>query len=258
MNLSRREFLQMLSTAYAAGFWRNGLAHGGLNPSSKEAKNLYDIHPFGNVSLLHYTDCHAQLLPIYYREPDTHIGTGAMTGEIPHLVGKYFLEKFNIPRNSPEAYALAYMNFSELARKYGAMGGFPCIATLVKQMRASRPGSLLLDSGDTWQGSATALWTNAQDMIDASLLMGVDVMTAHWEFTYGMDRVKEVIENDFAGKLNFVTQNVVDYEFEDPIFDPYVIKEVNGIRVAIIGQAFPYTPHRQSSIHGGQLAVRHQ
>ena len=241
MNISRREFLQMLATAYAAGFW--GTANAAkLTSRSHEAKELYNLPAFGNVSLMHFTDTHAQLLPIYYREPDTHIGTGAMTGEIPHLVGDYFLEKFNIPRNSPEAYALAYMDFSELAQKYGAMGGYANMTTLVKQLRASRPGSLLLDGGDSWQGSATALWTNAQDMIDASLKMGVDVMTGHWEFTYGMDRVKEAIENDFAGKLDFVAQNVVDYEFEDPIFEPYTIKEVNGTRVAIIGQAFPYTP----------------
>ncbi|MDT8382857.1 MAG: thiosulfohydrolase SoxB [Gammaproteobacteria bacterium] len=241
MNISRREFMHMLATAYAAGFWGTASA-AKLTTPTNEAKHLYDLPAFGNVSLMHFTDSHAQLLPIYYREPDTHIGTGAMTGEIPHLVGSYFLEKFNIPRNSPEAYALAYMDFSELAQKYGAMGGYANMTTLVKQLRASRPGALLLDGGDSWQGSATALWTNAQDMIDASLLMGVDVMTAHWEFTYGMDRVKEVIENDFAGKLDFVAQNVVDYEFEDPIFEPYVIKEVNGTRVAIIGQAFPYTP----------------
>lgn len=241
MNISRREFLQMLATAYAAGFWGTSQAKG-LGPKSKEARDLYDIPPFGNVSLLHITDVHAQLLPTYYREPDIHIGVGSMMGELPHLVGDYFLKHFNIPRNSPEAYALAYMDFPELAAKFGAMGGYAQMATLVKRLRASRPGSLMLDGGDSWQGSATALWTNAQDMVDANLLMGVDVMTGHWEFTYGMDRVKEVIEKDFAGKLDFVAQNVVDYEFEDPIFAPYTIKEVNGVQVAIIGQAFPYTP----------------
>ena len=242
MNLSRREFLQLLATASAAGFWRESLAQKPLIPASKEAKDLYDIKPFGNLSLMHFTDVHAQLLPIYYREPDIHIGVGSMAGKVPHLVGKYLLDKFNIPHNSPEAYALAYMDFSELAQKYGAMGGFAHMATLVKRLRESRPGSLLLDGGDTWQGSATALWTNAQDMVDASLLLGTDVMTGHWEFTYGMERVKEVIENDFAGKLDFVAQNIVDYEFEDPVFNPYVIKEVNNTRVAVIGQAFPYTP----------------
>lgn len=241
MNVSRREFLQMLATAYAAGFWGTGFAKG-LGPTSTEARDLYDLPPFGNVSLLHITDVHAQLLPTYYREPDIHIGVGSMMGELPHLVGDYFLKHFNIPRNSPEAYALAYMDFPELAAKYGAMGGYAHLATLVKNMRESRPGSLLLDGGDSWQGSATALWTNAQDMIDANLLLGVDVMTGHWEFTYGMDRVKEVIENDFAGKIDFVAQNIVDYEFEDPVFEPYTIKEVNGIQIGIIGQAFPYTP----------------
>jgi sulfur-oxidizing protein SoxB len=241
MNLSRREFMQFLATAYAAGFWGTAEAKR-LGPQSKQAVDLYNIPAFGNVSLLHFTDVHAQLLPIYYREPDIHIGVGSMMGELPHLVGDYFLQHFNIPRNSPEAYALAYMDFTELATKYGAMGGFAHLATLVKRMRADRPGALLLDGGDSWQGSATALWTNAQDMIDACLMLGVDVMTGHWEFTYGMDRVKEVIEKDFAGKLDFVAQNVVDYEFEDPIFEPYTIKDVNGVRVAVIGQAFPYTP----------------
>lgn len=241
MNITRREFVKFLATAYAAGFWTNSNA-AKLTTESSEAKELYNIQPFGNVSLMHFTDCHAQLLPIYYREPDTHIGIGPMKGEVPHLIGDYFLEKFNIARNSPEAYALSYMDFSYLAEKYGAMGGFAHMNTLVKQLRASRPGSLLLDGGDSWQGSATALWTNAQDMIDACLLLGVDVMTGHWEFTYGMDRVKEVIGKDFKDKIDFVAQNVVDYEFEDPIFNPYVIKEVNGVQVAIIGQAFPYTP----------------
>lgn len=212
------------------------------------------------MSLLHFTDCHAQLSPLYYREPDIHIGLGPMAGKVPHLVGKYFLEKFNIPRNSPEAYALTYMNFPELAAKYGAMGGFAHLATLVKQLRGSRPGSLLLDGGDTWQGSATSLWTNAQDMVDASLLLGVDIMTGHWEFTYGMERVKEIIENDFAGKLDFVAQNVVDREFEDPIFKPYVIKEINNVRVAIIGQAFPYVPiaHPRHMAEGWQFGINEE
>jgi sulfur-oxidizing protein SoxB len=241
MNISRREFLQLMATAYAAGFWRPSMA-GSFDFKSREAKDLYEIPSFGNVSLMHFTDSHAQLLPLYYREPNIHIGTGSMAGELPHLVGDYFLKRFNISRNSPEAYALAYMDFPELAAKYGAMGGFAHMATLVKRLRADRPGALLLDGGDSWQGSATSLWTNAQDMVDANLLLGVDVMTGHWEFTYGMERVMEIVENDFAGKIDFVAQNIVDYDFEDPIFSPYTIKDVNGVKVAVIGQAFPYTP----------------
>jgi sulfur-oxidizing protein SoxB len=122
------------------------------------------------------------------------------------------------------------------------VGGFAHLATLVKRMKASRPGALLLDGGDTWQGSATSLWTNAQDMVDACKLLGVDVMTGHWEFTYGMDRVKEIVEKDFKGKVDFVAQNVKTNDFGDPVFKPYTMRNINGVPVAIIGQAFPYTP----------------
>ena len=159
----------------------------------------------------------------------------------PHLVGEHFLKYYNIPSGSAMAYALTYMDFMSLAQKYGRMGGFAHLATLVKQLRASRPGALLLDGGDTWQGSATALWTRGQDMVDACLKLGVDIMTGHWEFTYGVDRVKEVLENDFKDKLEFIAQNVVDNEFEDPVFKPYTIREINGAHVAVIGQSFPYS-----------------
>ncbi|MEC7218608.1 MAG: thiosulfohydrolase SoxB, partial [SAR324 cluster bacterium] len=145
--------------------------------------------------------------------------------------------------NSPEAYAFSYLNFAEAAQKYGRVGGFAHLKTLVDQLRAERPGALLLDGGDTWQGSATSLWTNAQDMVDAQIKLGVDIMTAHWEFTYGAERVQEIIENDLANAgLDFVAQNVRDTDFEDPVFPAYVIREINGHNVAIIGQAFPYTP----------------
>ena len=249
MKLSRREFLQLIATAAAAGLCLPGLASAGsglqnLRHAGKthSSEDLYDIPAFGNVSLLHFTDCHAQLLPSYYREPDTHIGTGRlMTNKLPHLVGKYFLDTFHIPYRSPSAYALAFLDFPELAAKYGRTGGFAHMATLIKQLRAQRPGSLLLDGGDTWQGSATALWSNGQDMVDACKLLGVDVMTGHWEFTYGMERVLEIVEKELAGHIDFVAQNVADLEFEDPVFQPYVIKEINGVPVAIIGQAFPYT-----------------
>jgi sulfur-oxidizing protein SoxB len=165
-----------------------------------------------------------------------------MADEMPHIVGEHLLNKMGWPNNSSLAHAFSCVNFNTLAEKFGAMGGFAHMATLIKQLRENRPGALLLDGGDTWQGSATALWTNAQDMVDASLLLGVDVMTGHWEFTYGMDRVKHVMENDFKDKINFVAQNVLDLEFEDPVFEPYTIKEQNGVKIAIIGQAFPFTP----------------
>jgi S-sulfosulfanyl-L-cysteine sulfohydrolase len=143
---------------------------------------------------------------------------------------------------SAQAYAHTYLDFERAALQYGKVGGFAHLSTLVKQLRSSRPGALLLDGGDTWQGSATSLWTNAQDMVDASKLLGVNVMTAHWEFTYGEARMMEIIEKDFSGKIDFVAQNVKTKDFEDPVFKPYVLKEMNGVTFAIIGQAFPYTP----------------
>jgi sulfur-oxidizing protein SoxB len=171
-----------------------------------------------------------------------NLGVADMKGRLPHLVGEHLLKAAQVPAGTPAAHALTYLNFDEAARRYGRVGGFAHLATLVKRMKASRPGSLLLDGGDTWQGSATALWTKGQDMVDACKLLGVDVMTGHWEFTLGMERVKEIIEKDFAGKVDFVAQNIKTNDFGDPVFAPYVIREINGVPVAIIGQAFPYTP----------------
>jgi sulfur-oxidizing protein SoxB len=237
MSMNRREFLQLLAVAAASGFPLDSLA-----ALSGNAGSLYDIAPYGNVSLLHITDCHAQLLPIYFREPNVNIGLGRSMNRPPHLVGEYLLKAFGIRPGTPEAYAFTYLDFDNAARTYGKVGGFAHLATLIRQIRASRPGSLLLDGGDTWQGSATALWTKGQDMVDAAKLLGVDVMTAHWEFTYGEERVKHVVDNDFKGKVDFVAQNVHTSDFGDPVFTPYVIKTINGIQVAIIGQAFPYSP----------------
>jgi S-sulfosulfanyl-L-cysteine sulfohydrolase len=236
MNLTRREFSSVLAAAAVAGFPLSKEA------SAQEAQRLYDLPKKGNVHLLHMTDCHAQLLPIYFREPDANIGIGNMWGKVPHLVGEHLLKYAGLKAGSAEAHAHTYLDFERAARQYGKVGGFAQLATLVKRLKASRPGCLLLDGGDTWQGSATSLWTNAQDMVDASKLLGVDVMTAHWEFTFGEKRMQEVIEKDFAGKIDFIAQNVKTKDFEDPVFKPFVIKEMNGAKVAIIGQAFPYTP----------------
>ena len=236
MNLSRREFSSVLTAAAVAGFPLMREA------SAKEAENLYNVPKSGNVHLLHMTDCHAQLLPIYFREPNVNLGVAGMRGKVPHLVGEHLIKYAALKAASPLAHAHTYVDFEKSARQYGKVGGFAHLSTLVKQLRASRPGALLLDGGDTWQGSATSLWTNAQDMVDACKLLGVNVMTAHWEFTYGEERVKEIIEKDFAGKIDFVAQNVKTKDFEDPVFKPYVIKEMNGVSVAIVGQAFPYTP----------------
>ena len=239
MNLSKREFLQVMASASAAGLALGQYADA---DAATAERGLYDLPPFGNVSLLHMTDCHAQLKPIYFREPSVNLGLAGMRGQLPHLVGEHLLKAAGVRPGTPAAHAYTYLDFEKAARRYGKVGGFAHLATLVKRMKASRPGALLLDGGDTWQGSATALWTNAQDMVDACKLLGVDVMTGHWEFTYGMERVTEIIEKDFKGKVDFVAQNVKTNDFGDPVFKPYVIREINGVQVAIVGQAFPYTP----------------
>ncbi|MGD9835758.1 MAG: thiosulfohydrolase SoxB [Piscinibacter sp.] len=239
MSLSKREFLQMLGAAGVAGM---GLARHAEADAATAEQALYDVPRFGNVSLLHMTDCHAQLLPIRFREPNVNLGVGSMAGQLPHLVGEHLLKKAGLRPGTAQAHAYTYIDFETASKRYGKVGGFAELATLVKRLKASRPGALLLDGGDTWQGSATSLWTNAQDMVDACKLLGVDVMTGHWEFTYGMERVKEIVEKDFKGKVDFVAQNVKTTDFGDPVFSPYVIKTINGVQVAIIGQAFPYTP----------------
>ena len=239
MSMQRREFLQVLAVAAAGGFTLDSSAGLAANGA---AAGFYDLPPFGNVSLLHFTDCHAQLLPIYYREPNVNLGIAASRGKPPHLVGEALLKHFGIKQKSPEAYAFTYLDFEQAARTYGKVGGFAHLATLVKRLKVSRPGALLLDGGDTWQGSGMALWTKGQDMVDAQKMLGVDVMTGHWEFTLGADRVKEVVEKDFKGKIEFVAQNVKTADFGDQVFPAYIIKQINGVPVAIIGQAYPYTP----------------
>jgi sulfur-oxidizing protein SoxB len=233
-----------MAAAGAAGLVPAGASAGG---------DMYDLPAFGNVSLLHFTDCHAQLMPVYFREPSINLGIGNALGNAPHIVGKYFLEHFGIAENSPEAHAFTFLNFEEAAHQYGKVGGFAHLATLVKKIRAQRPGSLLMDSGDTWQGSATSLWTRGADMIGACKLLGVEIMTGHWEFTYGIDRVKEIIETELADSIEFLAQNVLlteDAQFDDKpaydpesgiVFKPYTLREINGVPVGIIGQAFPYT-----------------
>ncbi|NML86728.1 thiosulfohydrolase SoxB [Polaromonas sp.] len=239
MNLTKREFFQVLGAGTMAGMSLGTYADA---DAASASNGLYDIPKFGNVSFLHMTDCHAQLKPIYFREPSINIGLGAMKGNLPHLVGEHLLKVANVRPGTAEAYSLSYLDYEKAARRYGKVGGFAHLATLVKRMKASRPDALLLDGGDTWQGSGTALWTHGQDMVDASKLLGVDVMTGHWEFTLGMERVKEIVEKDFAGKVDFVAQNIKTQDFGDPVFKPYVIREINGVPCAIIGQAFPYTP----------------
>ena len=231
--MNRREFLGTLAAAAACGVPLDA-AH------AQVAQKLYDLPRFGNVSLLHFTDCHAQLLPIHFREPSANIGVGESAGRFPHLVGEHLLKQAGITPGTAEAHAFTYLDFAAAARRYGKVGGFAHMATLVKRLRASRPGALLLDGGDTWQGSATALWTKGQDMIDACKQLGVDIMTAHWEFTYGDHRVQEAVKS--LAPIEFLAHNVKTTDFGDPVFKPWVIREMNGVPVAIIGQAFPYTP----------------
>ncbi len=238
MSMNRRDFLQVLAVAAAGGL----ALHSNPSEAAKAAGRMYDLPRFGSVSLLHMTDCHAQLLPIHFREPDVNLGIGPMAGQVPHLIGENLLRHFGIRPGTPEAHAFTYLDFVKAAKTYGKVGGFAHLATLVKQLKASRPGALLLDGGDTWQGSGLSLWTNAQDMVDACKALGVDVMTLHWEATYGEARVKEIEEKDFAGKVDIVAQNIKTADFGDPVFKPYVIRNINGVPVAIVGQAFPYTP----------------
>ena len=239
MSMTRREFMQVLAAAAATGFALDSKsALAGTAPAG-----YYDVPAFGNVSLMHITDCHAQLMPVYFREPNVNLGVGNAVGKVPHLVGDHLLKHYHIPRNSIDAHAFTYLDFEAASRTYGKVGGFAHLKTLVDRVRAQRPGSLLMDGGDTWQGSATALWTNAQDMVDACIALGVNVMTPHWEMTYGAERVMEIINGDFkkAG-IDFVAQNVVTNDFGDQVFKPYTMKTINGVQVAIVGQAFPYTP----------------
>ena len=232
--MNRREFLQALAVAAASGL--------PLGAARAQRAGFYDLPRFGNAHFLHFTDCHAQLLPVHFREPNVNLGVAGMAGRPPHLVGEALLKTFGVKPGSPNAHAFTYLEFEKAARTYGKLGGFAHIATLVKQLKASRPGALLLDGGDTWQGSATALWTKGQDMIEAQKLLGVDLMTGHWEFTLGAERVKQVVEGDFKGKVEFLAQNIKTADFGDPVFAPYSIRQMNGVPVAIVGQAFPYTP----------------
>jgi len=240
MSMNRREFMQVLAVAAAAGMPIG--ARDVLAQQPGAAARMYDLPRFGNVHFLHFTDCHAQLLPVYFREPSVNLGVGDSAGKPPHLVGEHLLKHFGIAPRTIEAHAFTFLDFEAAARAYGRVGGFAHLATLVKRLKASRPGALLLDGGDTWQGSGTALWTNAQDMVDACKLLTVDVMTPHWEMTYGMKRVQEIVERDFKGRIDFVAQNVVTADFGDQVFPAYTMKEMNGVKVAVIGQAFPYTP----------------
>ncbi|MEX5729352.1 sulfur-oxidizing protein SoxB [Rhodovulum iodosum] len=238
--ISRRDFLQATvaaSAIYGAsgiGNWAKLAAQQALTQDQ-----LLEFDTFGNVTLMHVTDIHGQLKPIYFREPEINLGVGAVNGLPPHVTGEDFLKMFDIKPGTPEAYALTYVDFVSLAKSYGRMGGLDRVATVLNAIRADRPDALLLDGGDTWHGSYTCLKTEAQDMVNVMNALKPDAMTSHWEFTLGIDRVNEIVEGlDFP----FLGANIFDAEWDEPAYEPYQMFERGGAKIAVIGQAFPYMP----------------
>ena len=238
--ISRREFLQASVAASAIwgasgiGNWSRLAAQQALTQDQ-----LLQFDDFGNVTLIHITDIHAQLKPIWFREPEVNIGVGDAHGKPPHVTGADFIKMFNLTKGSPEAYALTHDDFTALGKTYGKMGGMDRVATVVKSIRAARPDSILLDGGDTWHGSMTSLLTKGQDMVNVMNKLGVEAMTSHWEWTYGTERVKEIVD---ALPFPFLGANIFDSEWDEPAFEPYKIFEKGGVKVGVIGQAFPYMP----------------
>jgi sulfur-oxidizing protein SoxB len=239
--ITRRDLLKVALAGAAVGLDARRLL-----TAEAASQRLFDVEPLGNVTLLHITDPHAHLKPLFYREPDTLIGVGDERGKPPFLTGQALLRAYGIAAGSVEAYAVSHVDFAALAARHGRLGGYAHLATLVKRMRDARPGrTLLLDGGDTIQGSATALWSRGEDMVRASNLLGVEVMTPHWEFTYGLERVRELFgdrERRGLFRGDFIAHNVSEVGWGDPVFNSYTLREVGGVRVAVIGQAFPYTP----------------
>ncbi len=244
MNINRRDFLHIAAALGLIGAGAGNL-RAAKRPDEVSATDIMDFKPVGKVTLLHICDLHAHLKPLYWREPSTLLSAKNLVGTPGFLCGKSFLEFYGIKPNTLEAYFDTYLNFEELAKKFGKMGGVAYMKTIVEEVRRDRgkENVLLLDSGDTWQGTAVALKTRGEAIVDAQNYLGVDVMVGHWEFTYGKERVRELIE-----KLDgeFVSQNVVDNDpfsdnFEETVFKPYTIKEVGGAKIGIIGQSFPFT-----------------
>jgi len=235
--ISRRDFLQATvatSAIYGAGGFTRAAAQQTLSQDK-----LLEFNTTGNVTLIHITDIHGQLKPVYFREPEINLGIGAVNGLPPHVTGKDFLELFDMTPGTPEAYALTYNDFSALAKTYGRMGGLDRVATVLNSIRSERPDALLLDGGDTWQGSYTTYHTQGQDMVNVMNALKPDAMTSHWEFTLGIDRVSEIVDTlDFP----FLGANIFDKEWDEPAYEPYKMFERGGVKIAVIGQAFPYMP----------------
>jgi sulfur-oxidizing protein SoxB len=234
---SRREFLQLAAAtaALVPGGWSRAFAQQRLSQDE-----LLRFEALGNVTLVHITDLHAQLNPVLFREPSINLGVGEAKGVVPHVSGRALLDLYGIAPGSPTAYALTADDFVALAKTYGRLGGLDRIATIVKAIRAEREGRvLLLDGGDTWQNSYTSLATKGQDMVECMALLKPDAMVGHWEFTLGAERVKEIA--DSLG-FPFLGQNIRDTEWNEAAFKPMTMIERGGVKVAVIGQAFPYTP----------------
>ncbi len=237
--LSRRDFLQVAAASAAMLPAMGSLGHA-ASAQKVTQEELLKFDTKGQVTLLNFTDIHAQLVPLYFREPSVNLGVGEVHGLVPHITGKQLLSHYGLMAGSANAYAFTSVDFAALAKEYGRIGGVAHMATLIKAIRDERPdNTLLIDCGDTWQGSYTSLQTNGEDMVDVCNKLGVDAMTAHWEFTYGQDRVKELVE-----KCNFpfLCGNVQDTEWEEDVFEHTAYFDKGGVKVALIGQAFPYTP----------------
>jgi sulfur-oxidizing protein SoxB len=234
--LSRREFLQVAAAtaAIVPHGWTRAFAQQRLSEDE-----LLRFESLGNVTLLHVSDVHGQLAPVYYREPSANLGVGEARGLPPHLSGKEFLTRFGIADGSAFAHALTADNFTALAKSYGRIGGLDRLATAVRTVRAERGDVLFLDGGDTWQGSLGSYRTKGQDMVDCFKLLKPDAMTGHWEFTLGEERVKQLID---ALGFPFLALNVRDTDWDEPVFERYRMFETGGVKVAVLGQAFPYTP----------------
>ena len=240
--ISRRDFLQV-SMAASALYGASGFGNWGRLAAQQRLTqdDLLNFDTFGNVTLIHVTDIHAQMKPIYFREPEINLGVGGARGQMPHITGADFRRAYGIADGSPSHYALTYNDFSALAGTYGRVGGLDRVATVINAIRADRPDALLLDGGDTWHGSYTCYHTEGQDMVNVMNALNPDAMTFHWEFTLGSERVQEIVENlPFAA----LGQNIFDSEWDEPtdLFPPYKMFERGGTKIAVIGQAFPYMP----------------
>ena len=239
---SRRDFLQV-GMATSAIYGASGF--GSFSKLAAQQKlsqdDLLQFDTYGNVSLIHITDIHAQLKPIFFREPEINLGVGSALGQVPHITGANFRKMYGIDDGSPSHYALTHNDFSALAREYGRVGGLDRVATVVKAIRADRPDAILLDGGDTWHGSYTCHHTQGQDMVNVMNALDTEAMTFHWEFTLGSDRVHEIIDTLPFPALG---QNIFDAEWDEPAeyFKPYTFFERGGSKIAVIGQAFPYMP----------------